>query len=341
MEIKSFDECMAEPHSGNKHLMLGNGFSVSLFPNIFNYSKLKEAASKNGLQPLFDKFNTNDYEFVMRKILDAKHVLSVLENEDKVLMQKLDDIYQKLSNTLIDTIANSHPDTPSSITEDQYKSCYNFLNKFGGGKIYTFNYDLLIYWVFMHFKDDPTVYFPCDDGFRLSTNDTDRIVWEIGAERSQSLYYIHGALHISSDNQVIEKYVWHEKTIVEQVRDNLACGKLPIFVCEGSCEHKKERIHSNGYLARSFASLKSIGGSLYIFGHSIRDEDDHVFELILNRNTSLRNIYIGIYGDFESDSNKKIITKVERWESEQKNLQEKKRKKITIFQSADVNVWNN
>ncbi|ELY1973244.1 hypothetical protein SL040_004731, partial [Aeromonas salmonicida] len=36
----------------------------------------------------------------------------------------------------------------------------------------------------------------------------------------------------------------------------------------------------NGYLSRTFSSLKSITGSLFIFGHSIRDEDNHVFDFI-------------------------------------------------------------
>ena len=341
MEIKSFEECVNEVSTGKKHLMLGNGFSISLFPNIFNYSKLKDAAYKNGLRPLFEKFNTNDYEFVMRKILDVKLVLSFFENEDVSLKQELDQIYKNLSDTLIETLADSHPDNPSFITEEQYNSCYKFLNRFDGGKIYTFNYDLLLYWVFMHFKDNQEINFPCDDGFRSSKEDIDSIVWEIGAEHNQSLYYIHGALHIASDHHTIEKYVWRNKTIIEQVRENLDCNKLPLFVCEGRCNHKKERIHGNGYLARSFASLKSISGSLYIFGHSIRDEDDHVFDLILNRNTSLKNIYVGIYDDFNSDNNKKIIEKLERWENAQSNLPEKKQKKIVVYQSADVNVWNN
>lgn len=114
---------------------------------------------------------------------------------------------------------------------------------------------------------------------------------------------------------------------------------MPLFVAEGSKAHKKERIHSNGYLSRSFASLKSIGNNLIIFGHSIRDEDDHVFDILLKRNTTLKVIFVGIYGDFNSDANKKILEKLTAWEAEEANKQEKKRKKIYYFQSADVNVW--
>ncbi|MDP3442761.1 MAG: DUF4917 family protein, partial [Ignavibacteria bacterium] len=81
MEKKSFIDCI-NSSVGNRHLMLGNGFSISLFPNIFNYSKLREAVNAKGLQKLFDSFNTNDYEFVLRKILDAQYVISSLKKDD-------------------------------------------------------------------------------------------------------------------------------------------------------------------------------------------------------------------------------------------------------------------
>lgn len=341
MEQKTYQECIELCGIKKPHLMLGNGFSISLFPDIFNYAQLKEAAKQKGLLPLFDLFKTNDYEFVMRKILEAKEVVSLIENEDSEIIQRLSTKYNELSETLIETIAKSHPETPSEISENQYSSCRNFLSNYD--KVYTFNYDLILYWVYMHFKDNIFAgELKCDDGFRSATDDIDSIVWEIGAEHTQQLYYIHGALHIYSNSHTIEKCVWRnsQQKIIDQVRANLSNGKLPLFVAEGSKAHKKERIHSNGYLARSFASLKSIGNNLIIFGHSIRDEDDHVFDLIINRNKSLKNIFVGIYGDFDNDANKKILAKISNWENEERNKPEKKRKNIYYFQSADVNVWH-
>lgn len=340
MEQKTYQECIQLCGGKKPHLMLGNGFSISLFPDIFNYAQLKEAAKQKGLSPLFDLFKTNDYEFVMRKILEAKEVVSLIKTNEIEVSQTLSVKYKELSETLIETIAKSHPENPSKISEEQFQNCKNFLSGFD--KVYTFNYDLILYWVYMHFKDDPLAQeFKCDDGFRSATDDIDSIVWEIGAEHTQQLYYIHGALHIVSNSHTIEKCVWRNKqqTIIDQVRNNLSNGKLPLFVAEGSKEHKKERIHSNGYLARSFASLKNIGNNLIIFGHSIRDEDDHVFDLIINRNKALKNIFVGIYGDFDSVANKKILAKISNWENEERNKAEKKRKNIYYFQSADVNVW--
>lgn len=342
MEQKSFTDCL-NSSVGNRHLMLGNGFSISLFPNIFNYGKLREAVTAKGLQPLFDCFNTNDYEFVLRKILDAQYVISSLKKDDIKTLNYLNQIYRELAATLIETLAESHPENPSKISEEQYESCRIFLELFKSGKIFSFNYDLLLYWVFMHFMDslDENKQLNCDDGFRSSKDGDDSIVWEIGAEHEQKIYYIHGALHIFSNSQVIEKCVWKNKNlpIIEQVRKNLEIGMLPVFVAEGSKEHKKERIHSNGYLARSFASLKNIGGSLFIFGHSIRDEDDHVFDLLLNRNTRLKHMYIGIYGDLNSECNQKILTKLQKWEDQEQLKNPKIQKRIFFYQSSEVNVW--
>lgn len=65
----------------------------------------------------------------------------------------------------------------------------------------------------MHFHEDKALKLPCDDGFRYRysdefVSDEERdtsLHWEIGQERDQSTYYIHGAMHIFSDGSDIEK----------------------------------------------------------------------------------------------------------------------------------------
>lgn len=73
---------------------------------------------------------------------------------------------KELKQTLIHVISKAHPPKPSEITDRQYNSCHEFLMNFDGGKIYTFNYDLILYWVYMHFMDIPNQKLKCDDGFR-------------------------------------------------------------------------------------------------------------------------------------------------------------------------------
>ena len=334
MELRTFEECISEAKSSSSkcHLILGNGFSISLFPNIFNYEKLRDVVKSKGLEGFFDSFKTNDFEYVMRKILDAQEVIKVVDSTNEKLIKSLDYNYNQLANALIEAITDSHPNTPSEISDEQYDSCRKFLSNFD--KKYTFNYDLILYWVHMHFLNKENS-LDSNDGFGKEKPEDCNVYWEIGNEGIQNLYYLHGALHIFSDGANIEKHTWNNtgKSIINQVREMLNQKKLPIFVAEGSKEHKKERIYGNGYLARSFSSLKNIGGTLFIFGHSLRDEDDHVFNLVLKG--KLKNIYVSIFGDLKNDYNKKIISKIERWQSEYSA------KSFYIYDASSVKVWNN
>lgn len=194
----------------------------------------------------------------------------------------------------------------------------------------------------MHFRDDPKLKLPCDDGFRYRYSDDDyqdldidrSLHWEIGRETGQSLYYVHGAMHIFSDGSDIEKlsYLNSGMPLAEQVRQAINRDRFPVFISEGSTDHKLARIKKNGYLSRTFSSLKSIKGNLFIFGHSIRDEDDHVFDFI-NQNTKGLSIYIGLYGSVSDEHNRFIIHKVEKWKKEYPA------KIFEFYDSSTVDVW--
>ncbi len=154
-------------------------------------------------------------------------------------------------------------------------------------------------------------------------------------EQGQSVYYIHGAMHIFSDGSDIEKLSYSNTGIplAEQVQASIAKDKFPVFISEGSTSHKLARIKKNGYLSRTFSSLKSITGTLFIFGHSIRDEDNHVFDFI-NQNNNKLTIFIGVFGDLDQDHNRKILNKVEMWR------EAFPKKKFEIYDAATVNVWD-
>ena len=87
----------------------------------------------------------------------------------------------------------------------------------------------------------------------------------------------------------------------------------PMFISEGTTEHKLSRIRDCSYLEHAFYSLDKIKDNLFIFGHSLGDEDDHVFYRT-NTNPNLKNIFISIFGGIEDDNNKAIIKKITEWE---------------------------
>ncbi|MFC4212660.1 DUF4917 family protein [Pedobacter lithocola] len=333
--VLDFNECINQS-TVKKHLIIGNGFSVDLFPEIFNYKKLAEKITDLKIKEIFKEFNTSDFEFVVLKLTDSLRVLNYYDNE-KDIFNKVKADSEKLKEILITVISESHPENPNLITDEQYRSCFEFLKHFEDGRKYTFNYDLILYWVYMHFLDSEITPLKSDDGFRTNRDDDSMVTWEIDREHSQNLYYIHGAMHIFKDeNASIQKYTWvnKNKTIGQQVKDSIDENKFPVFISEGTTEHKLKRIKENGYLSRSFSSIKSITGDFFIFGHSIRDEDDHVFEII-NSNKSLKKIFISLHGKAESESGKKIIDKINSW----RVLYDFKGREYIFFSSASANVW--
>ena len=338
--IYSFEECLeiASENGGKNHLVLGNGFSVALFPKIFNYKVLAEKIKSEKIKNLFTQFKTNDFEYVLREVTRALKVIKSYKNT-KVLLKEISQDIKDLKKTLIDIITISHPETPSAITEAQYISCYEFLKYFEKGKKYTFNYDLILYWVYMHFLDDNEFRLKSDDGFRHPVGDESIVTWEIGQEHKQNLYYLHGALHIFSDDSEIEKYTWINTgdKLTEQIKKSLKDEKYPVFITEGSKQQKKSRINNNAYLARSFASLKGITGNVFIFGHSLRDEDDHVFKY-LNHKSNVKNIFISIYGDKNTEENRRILKKIKSWEKEQST--KKSPKNYYVYQAESAKVWD-
>lgn len=341
VNLKTFDDCIALAGTKKKHLMLGNGFSIALFPKIFNYKTLAENIESERITMLFEAIGTPDFEFIMRRLLEAGEIVNHYDSSETVSGHIHDDI-EELKKTLIQVITKAHPPKPSEITETQYESCRKFLLHFSQGNTYTFNYDLILYWVLMHYRDNKVLKLPCDDGFRFAYSDEfvpeeDRdtsLHWEIGRERGQSVYYIHGAMHIFSDGSDIEKlsYTNLGVPLADQVKFAIDKDRFPVFISEGSTDHKLARIKKNGYLSRTFSSLKSITGNLFIFGHSIRDEDDHVFDFI-NQNNKKLSIFIGLYGEPTTPHNKIIIRKVEGW------MQKYPKKFFEFYDTSSIDVW--
>lgn len=334
-EVMTFDDCL-EIAKGKKHLVLGNGFSISLFNEIFNYVRLAEKIKDLRIIKLFKDINTTDFEYVMYKLIETIKIASIYDCENEIINEmKLDE--ENLKKILISVITKHHPENPSAISDRQYQSCYQFLKHFEEGKKYSFNYDLLLYWVYMHFLDDKKNNLTLDDGFRKAKDNEQIVTWEIGREHRQNLYYLHGAIHIfKGSNSLIEKYTWinTNKTIGDQVRDSIENDKIPIFISEGSTTHKLKRIKDNGYLARSFSSLHGITRNLFFFGHSLRDEDDHVLDII-NENKGIKNIFISLYGNLENTKNQYIINKVSSWKSKY-NIRDRK---YILYDASSANVW--
>ena len=89
------------------------------------------------------------------------------------------------------------------------------------------------------------------------------------------------------------------------------------------------------YLSRGLRSFACISHSLFVFGHSLADNDDHILNLIPKGKIS--KLFVGIYGDFESDENKAIVAKANAFT--QKRKSERNPLEVFFFASNTVSVW--
>lgn len=185
-KLLTFAEAIKASESYPKrHLLLGNGFSIACRPDIFVYGKLFEQADFSTLsksaRESFSALNTNDFERVIRALNDAA-ALAEKYGVGAKRIKKMREDASKLKDLLVQTIAKSHPERPTDISNDEYSHCQAFLQKFS--TTYTLNYDLLLYWTQMHHEDKPNR--TSDDGFRTSQDDiesryeSDYVVWEPG-----------------------------------------------------------------------------------------------------------------------------------------------------------------
>lgn len=151
--VLSFEEALAASKrvGGNRHLLLGNGFSIACRPEAFTYGNLFEEADLDALgvaaEDLFDLFGTADFERVIEALRVSAEVLALYDG-DPGAVKRLGFDAEALKEALAEVLARKHPDNVGSIKPEEYAAARGFLANFDG-KIYTVSYDLLLYWTLM------------------------------------------------------------------------------------------------------------------------------------------------------------------------------------------------
>ena len=304
--------------SRERHLLLGNGFSIAYDP-IFDYRSLfgwANFSKRPELREIFKKKKTQDFERVIRILLNALEVLKVYNKDslDAIAMRR---DAKDLKKILIDTIVDIHPPDPKADDHKQLVDCRKFLRHFlkkgdndDGGEIYTLNYDFLLYWACMHKGE-----YLGNDGF---SNGGDKpLTWS--RKNLQTVHYLHGALHFSYDGSKLYKLSSKkEDPLLVQVQKRRLSKKLPLFVAEGTSKKKFEKIEKNAYLHYCYNSflqkMKQPNDVLFIFGHSLDNKSDkHILDCIIEGKIS--RVYVSLYRDPKSGYDPNIRKNAEEWES--------------------------
>lgn len=330
----SFEEALKATDGQDRTLLLGNGFSIAWNKNIFSYRSLRAQAKTLGddVEAVFDNLDTNDFEEVIQAYEHAAVICNSAGIENSFA-----DTASKIKDVLIETIADNHPDYPGAIEDEQFTSCTQFLSNFS--KIYSLNYDMLLYWVIMrdiapeNKKNSKLKHLT--DGFAY--NDETFLNWGGGDAK---LHYPHGALHLFEHSELVKlNYRQTQESLKKQFIDLIKNQKkFPLFVSEGSSPKKLERIRSSGYLTRCLNSLRKIGvlsrpSPFFTFGFSFSDNDNHIIQAI--QKNKCRDFYIGVHGDPKSDFNKKLISHAQKLSVDIG----KHPSKINFFDSSDAKVW--
>jgi len=319
------------------HVLLGNGFSRACRDDIFAYDALFDRADFAALSPharsSFEALDTTDFEVVMRSLRQAAILVQLYEADETPLAAQLAGDAGGLREVLVSAIASSHPARPGDIANRAYEACKHFLAHFH--RIFSVNYDLLLYWALMQSEIEPHV--PCDDGFRKPDDDSaSYVTWEPENSYQQNVYYLHGALHIFDSGSEIQKYTWISTGVplIDQVREALQNNLYPLFVAEGDSDKKLERIRHSDFLSKAHRSFLNIGGALFTYGLSFATNDAHIFRLILK--SKVRQLFVGLYGDVDSPPNQAIVERAEALAASRANT---KPLAIHLYDASSAGVW--
>ncbi|MFW7382400.1 MAG: DUF4917 family protein [Oligoflexus sp.] len=341
----TFEDAFREAESnGQTSLLLGNGFSMALNQSIFSWASILENANLSASQKkLFSKFETKDFEFIIKLLNDASKLIDIYVKENFEFCQKIRNDAEEIKRALVNAITKNHYNAPYDIEYRKYLSCMRFLIRFH--KIYTLNYDLLLYWTLMKFRNgdfgDLSGVLKIDDGFRDKPGE-EYVIWK--GIYDQSIFYLHGALHLFIGDTEIKKLTWNRTdiTLKEQIESNMKDNYYPMYVSEGSTDEKKGRILRNGYLSKCFRSIKERKGSLFVFGATLSERDEHIVNEFAVSST-ISSMYVGLYGDPDAANHQqtKIVCERAVQNRNEEVLQGRKRVslKVQYFSSTDMNPW--
>lgn len=365
-------DALAQTDGMKRHLLLGNGFSIALFPNRFTYGSLLDSVDFTAYpqaKQAFEVLATTDFEVVIQALRHAVALLPIYggDSDARALMEQHAEALKEL---LVQAIASKHPERPGDLTEEQYRACRVFLAHFAGesrdlrsrggrdlrGCLFSVNYDLLLYWTLLH--DEVTIIDPAhptrgqievqepldhNDGFLPPDDDpgAEYVTWDGEESYKQSIFFLHGALHLFDHGSELQKKCWERSggvPLIDQIRAALNQSRFPLFVSEGNSEGKLDRIRHSAYLHKGLRTFRANcgvrGTSLFVFGHSFADNDTHILDQI--RKGKCSHLFVSIYGDPESEPNSQIMLRANRLAALRL---ERDPLTVQFFDAASANVW--
>lgn len=331
--LPKFEEVISETNGCQRNILLGNGFSMAFDEKRFDYSSLLDSPNiPFYIKRVFHTFHTSDFEVIIKKLESSAQLLKAYDRRLTTSRR----LYQEainLRDELINLILEIHPSSQNYIEKDSMFKTLVFLSNFN--KIFTLNYDCLLYWVLLNREDFLKSYpnreiFKMDDGFRPYYNE---LAWR--ENETQNVFYLHGALHIYKKAYgLICKPHNDGRYLMDIIKDNIYNNKYPLIVTEGSSTNKLNKIlkENNEYLSYCYSKLKGIKDVLFIHGHSLDKKDKHIFDAI-SKNLTIKKVYISLC------SKEKYLDKREKVDTFFAKREREKTLDVNFYNADSANIW--
>jgi hypothetical protein len=324
IEIKEWAEIREE---FTDTLLLGNGASISL-NNCFSYPNLFEKASTSNLleepvKEIFDIFESQDFEYVLRKLFHTFTVNHCFNIE----CERIDQAYNQVKEALINVVREIHVEHSSALINSN--SVTSFLSSFK--TIFCLNYDLILYWFMLEGNDNLGAQFKdCFIHGEFAENWT-RFRNPIGSAESTTLiFYPHGNLILGKDKEGKEKKISSSGNSLLSIIFDSWNSLTPIFISEATSKIKKQSILESPYLSRVFyEALPESKDSIVIYGWSMSNNDNHILAQ-LSLIEPKPKLAISV---FQNDDN--FVTDIQR------KLLRKGFTDVTFFDSQSSGCWIN
>lgn len=313
-------------------ILLGNGASISINPD-FTYRSLKEHAAAQGLlndnvQRLFDFFDTDDFELILRLVWQANNVNRALHIDD----QQTRLAYEHVRDCLIRAVQSIHPEHAG--VENQFSNIASFLGRFK--TVLSLNYDLTLYWVMMysnriangHIFKDCMIHGAFDSDWPKFR---DSIDWRI--QHVTLVFYPHGNL-VLARNKVEQETKLETQDGSDLLRSILQIWRhgdvVPLFVSEGTSMQKMNAIKNSHYLNTVYREvLPDIESDLTIFGWSIGEHDIHILKRL--KYSEVSRIAVSVFNNDQAYCNRvrQMVS-----DNVRRNIE------VVFFNAESIGCWN-
>ena len=339
----------AKKSGGERHVLLGNGFSIGAHEE-FRYGSLFERAKTSlprRIQALFHRYGTTNFEVILRQLDEGAWLAEHYGLSPRTRHQDMRRDYETLKEVFVDAIGKIHPDTRTAVADDMLFRAASFLKNFDS--VFTTCYDLLLYWAILHSSENGPI--PFQDGFAWDSGNGGESLVFLGqvVPSKRFVHFLHGALHLTAWHGEVHKLTREESdfeySLVEQIRDALEERRYPLVVLEGDYVNKLVRIESSNYLSWVFRRFQGIRGHLFTYGTSFSDEDRHLQDAIAY-NPRLKSLFVGVYGDVNSHDNQRLISSVSDLIAkrgtfnEQISRRQRANLDVSFYDSSTAPVWD-